>query len=106
MAVASPELPTDVVSALSAEGEDADAALARLFQEQEHAWFLANGGRPSDFGQPGHEQEEEDHTPSNSGDDADADNGHGHGAGGCAHGTLCALCVDKVVLCRRSVLAW
>ena len=44
MAVAEPELPTDVVSALQNEGEDADAALARLFQEQEHAWFLACGG--------------------------------------------------------------
>jgi hypothetical protein len=50
MAVADPEILMDVVHSLSAEGEDADAALARLFQEQEHAWFLANGGRSSEFG--------------------------------------------------------
>jgi hypothetical protein len=31
------------------EGEDPDAALAKLMQEQEHAWFLANGGSVEDL---------------------------------------------------------
>lgn len=31
-------------AASSGDEEDPDVALARLLQDQEHAWFLANGG--------------------------------------------------------------
>ena len=46
------------MSAICGEGEGADAALAKLFQEQEHAWFLANGGDPADFDTGDHMHED------------------------------------------------
>ena len=52
MATVESNVPQDVLGAVFGEGEDADAALAKLMQE-EHAWFLANGGDAGTFGQLG-----------------------------------------------------
>jgi hypothetical protein len=52
MAAVGTEIPSDVMGSLCANNEDPDAALAKLFQEQEHAWFLANGGDPTGFEAP------------------------------------------------------
>lgn len=46
------------VEGLCEAGEDADAALAKLMQEQEHAWFLANGGSVDHFGLAASDSEE------------------------------------------------
>lgn len=60
MAVVDTELPGDVIQGLCAEAEDPDAALAKLFQEQEHAWFLAYGGNEADFDGVDEEENEAD----------------------------------------------
>jgi hypothetical protein len=60
MAMVDTELPGDVVQGFCAEAEDPDAALAKLFQEQEHAWFLAVGGDEADFQPVGTEQADAD----------------------------------------------
>ena len=46
------------VEGLCEAGEDADAALAKLMQEQEHAWFLANGGSADLYDVQGSDSEE------------------------------------------------
>lgn len=43
----------------AAHGEDPDLALAKLLQEQEHAWFMAVGGDANSLGLHGDEAGEE-----------------------------------------------